>query len=83
MNEKIKEKCPTREQKKKKKRTQGQTNTSPENVECIMGSLMKRKLETEDINPSHVAQSKLCNEMGEKHVRTPSLEEASFATTTS
>jgi len=37
---------------------------------------------TKDLNPSPVAQSKLCKAMDEKPGRTPSLKEASLRATT-
>jgi len=47
-----------------------------------MGSLKRRNQETQDLNPSPVAKSKLCKVTNEKLGRTLSLEEASHATTT-
>ncbi len=46
------------------------------------GALRGEKHQTQDLNPSPVACSKLCKEMSEKPGRTPSLEEASTAVTT-
>jgi hypothetical protein len=46
-----------------------------------MGSLKRRKHKTWDLNPSLVAHSKSCKEMG-KPRRTPSLEEAFLVATT-
>jgi hypothetical protein len=43
-----------------------------------MGSLKRKKRETHDLNPSLVARSKLCKEMGENPRRTPSLEKGSL-----
>jgi hypothetical protein len=48
-----------------------------------MGRPLRRKHKTLNLNPSPVAGSKLCKEMDEKPKRTPSLEEASSAITTS
>jgi hypothetical protein len=54
-----------------------------QNTFCTQwGSPKKGKQKTLDLNPSPVAWSKLCKEMGEKPGRTPSLEEASPAATT-
>jgi hypothetical protein len=40
----------------------------------------RKNQETYDLNPSLIAQSKSCKEMGEQHKKTPSLEEACPAT---
>jgi len=44
-----------------------------------MGSPKRKNQVAEDLNPSPVAQSKLCKEMKETPGRTPSLQEASLA----
>jgi hypothetical protein len=46
-----------------------------------MGSLRRETKKTKDLNPSLVAQSKSCKEIGEKFKRTSSLEKA-FSTIT-
>jgi len=56
--------------------------TIPKREESKMGSPKRRNHETWDLNPSPVALSKSCKEMGKKPGRTPRLEEASPAATT-
>jgi hypothetical protein len=63
-----------REQEKKKERTEAPTkdllHSKMQNAQW--GSSNKRKPQTLDLNPSSVAQSKSCKEMGKKPGRTPS-----------
>jgi hypothetical protein len=47
------------------------------------GEPKKRNKKTKDLNPSPVAQSKSCKEIGEKCKRTSSLEKAFSTITTS
>jgi hypothetical protein len=43
-------------------------------VELAMGSPKRRNHKTQDLNPSPVAQNKLCKEMGKELKRLPSPE---------
>ncbi len=60
-----------REQEKKKNGPKSKQKSMLESIERTMGSLKRRKHETQDL-----AQSKLCKEMDKKLSRTSSLEEA-------
>ncbi len=70
----------TREEKKEGPKSK--QKSTPQSTNHTMGSPKRKNQETQDLNPSPVAQSKLCKATNEKLGRTLSLEEASPTTTT-
>ncbi len=58
---------------RKKKASKSKQKTTFDNAKCTMGSPKRRNHETRDLNPSPVAQNKLCKEMGKKSRKTPGL----------
>jgi hypothetical protein len=64
-----------RNKRRKRKGLKSKQKTTPKSAEHTMGSPKRRKHKTMDLNPSPVARTKSCKEMGEKPGRTPSLDD--------